>query len=632
MTIKRDAQWFIQVLDAMEELVLVKGVRSKLLWGNKAFRDIYGLSNETMQDMVDAPQSDPDNTLQYVRDDHQVFTTGKTLSMIEPITTTDGVTLTLDTTKSAIFDASGKTERTVGVSRIIDDKKPEVNADRREERKTVAQTLRTIVSGLPLATVLLDVQSRIVASSQGFKKIASHEEADDFEEVFDANDALLMKIQKVIREGGEETFPSYRLTKTKQTFDIIVQEWFLPGEQRGGVMITLNDVTALRVNERKLKELNEELRQKNEALTRAKDEEKQQLRRVSTLLNTLSNAVIVCGADGEVELLNDEATKIFGRSIQKTGANLNANHVHMFDGNGARLEQERVPIARALDGESVVHELVMVPEPETENKNWFDVSARPFTVGDDRGAVAVFTNITERIKLQNDLEEFAYISSHDLQEPLRMVSSYLSLLQEEFGESLSGDALLYMRFAIDGSKRMQRLVHDLLKFSKSDSKELNPEAIKLDKILSEIKLNYSVAIKEADASIELSGDNELTCDALALGQILANLIGNAIKFHRDGVKPVVKVHCQETPSRWTITVSDNGIGISEDFAQNCFKIFKRAHNNDKYSGTGIGLAMVKRLSSRLGGNISVTSEMNKGSTFTLTIPSRRVHQAKEIES
>jgi light-regulated signal transduction histidine kinase (bacteriophytochrome) len=227
--------------------------------------------------------------------------------------------------------------------------------------------------------------------------------------------------------------------------------------------------------------------------------------------------------------------------------------------------------------------------------------------------------LTELERSNKELELFAYVASHDLQEPLRMVSSYTQLLERRYSAKLDDDAREFIGYAVDGANRMQRLINDLLEFSRVSTRGKPLEKTDVAEILGNVRANLSVAIEETGALVTNDFMPVVTADAGQLGQLLQNLVGNGIKF-RNGTRPHVHVRAVATPHHWEFSVSDNGIGIEKQYFDRIFVIFQRLHTKGDYPGTGIGLALCKRIVERHGGRIWVESKPNEGSTFSFTIP------------
>jgi PAS domain S-box-containing protein len=231
---------------------------------------------------------------------------------------------------------------------------------------------------------------------------------------------------------------------------------------------------------------------------------------------------------------------------------------------------------------------------------------------------------TEELARSNkDLEQFAYVASHDLQEPLRMVTSYVQLLARRYQGKLDSDADEFIGFAVDGAVRMRKLINDLLTYSRvgTQGKDLSPTDS--EAVLAQSVNDLKVAIEENGALVTHAPLPMVMADRPQLGQLFQNLIGNAIKF-RGNELPHVHISANRNGNGWTFSVRDNGIGIAAEYSERIFIIFQRLHNRQEYAGTGIGLAICKKIVERHGGHIWVESNVGKGATFYFTLPAVRM--------
>lgn len=227
---------------------------------------------------------------------------------------------------------------------------------------------------------------------------------------------------------------------------------------------------------------------------------------------------------------------------------------------------------------------------------------------------------TLELKRSNeDLEQFAYVASHDLQEPLRMITNYLQLLRQRYKDQLDTNAHDFIGFALDGSKRMNQLIHDLLAYSRVGTHGKELVVTECGQALADALANLTVAIEESQAEITHDPLPSVVGDEVQLTQLFQNLIGNAVKFRGD-VPPKIHVGVQRKGGDWEFTVRDNGIGIADQDFQRIFIVFQRLHSRDKYPGTGIGLSVCKKIVERHGGRIWVESKVGRGTTFHFTIP------------
>ncbi|MBI1889680.1 MAG: HAMP domain-containing protein [Burkholderiales bacterium] len=228
-------------------------------------------------------------------------------------------------------------------------------------------------------------------------------------------------------------------------------------------------------------------------------------------------------------------------------------------------------------------------------------------------------NMQELARSNAELEQFAYVSSHDLQEPLRMVASYTQLLEKRYAERFDEKGLTYLHYIVDGARRMQQLIDDLLMFSRvgTRGKELRP--ISAREPFSAALQNLKAAIQESRASITGNDLPQVMGDITQLTQLFQNLISNAIKFTKQGMTPQIHIQVTDQNEFWLFAVKDNGIGIDHDHFERIFVIFQRLHGRTEYPGSGIGLAICKKIIERHGGRIWVESQPDKGSTFYFTL-------------
>ncbi|MGV9808650.1 sensor histidine kinase [Micromonospora chersina] len=226
----------------------------------------------------------------------------------------------------------------------------------------------------------------------------------------------------------------------------------------------------------------------------------------------------------------------------------------------------------------------------------------------------------ELTRSNRDLEQFAYVASHDLQEPLRKVASFCQLLQRRYSGQLDERADQYIAFAVDGAQRMQRLINDLLAFSRIGRLTTGFTEVDLNKVMGDVAGQTEAARQYADAELTWDRLPVIRGEEPLLTNLLANLVSNSIKFRRPDVPPKVHVSARLVDDEWEISCRDNGIGIEPEFADKIFVIFQRLHSKDAYPGTGIGLAIVKKIVEYHGGRVWVDTETAEGTTIRFTLP------------
>jgi PAS domain S-box-containing protein len=232
------------------------------------------------------------------------------------------------------------------------------------------------------------------------------------------------------------------------------------------------------------------------------------------------------------------------------------------------------------------------------------------------------SSAAELERSNRELEQFAYVASHDLQEPLRMVASYTQLLARRYRGKLDADADEFIGFAVDGARRMQELINDLLTYSRVGSRPLELRSVEANHTVDRVIGDLGAAIQDSGASVTRDDLPTVLADATQLEQLFQNLIANGIKFRRPGVPPEVHMSARRAGAGWTFAVRDNGIGLEPQYLDRIFVLFQRLHSRSEYPGTGIGLAICKKIVERHGGRLTVQSQPGQGTTFEFTLPDR----------
>ena len=278
--------------------------------------------------------------------------------------------------------------------------------------------------------------------------------------------------------------------------------------------------------------------------------------------------------------------------------------------------------------ETRVHERTR--ELEQTNKSLQD------EIAERKRAEETIRHYAEELRRSNqDLEQFAYVASHDLQEPLRKIHSFGDLLQQEVGDQLSGDAADYLARMGKATERMHDLINDLLTFARVTTRGRAPAPVDLNEIATQVVSDLEARLAETGGRIEVGPLPTVEADPTQMRQLLQNLLGNALKFHQADAPPLVRVYApplekagprrgvaSRAPDRCRIVVADNGIGFDEKYSDHIFGLFQRLHDRTQYEGSGIGLAVCRRIVERHGGTLDVTSHEGQGSTFTVTLPLR----------
>ena len=325
------------------------------------------------------------------------------------------------------------------------------------------------------------------------------------------------------------------------------------------------------------------------------------------------NPVMRLSTDGTVLYANAASGRLLQYLKQQEGKILPDN----FDISFAEmLASGKVYLHEISCGETT-YALTLAPLPDEGLLNLYalDISTR-------KQAEQRLAETMENLRVSNrDLEQFAYIASHDLQEPLRMVANYMQLLERRYKDKLDQDAHDFISYAVDGAVRMQQLIDSLLDYSRLQTRKKPFEPVDLEQTLQRVLRDLEGRILDAGARITINPLPQVYGDAVQLGLVFQNLISNALKF-RGGTPPEIHISAEEVSNHWKITVRDNGIGIEPEHQEKIFKIFQRLHSRVDYPGTGIGLSIFRRIIERHGGETGVESVFGKGSAFWFTLPKK----------
>jgi PAS domain S-box-containing protein len=365
-------------------------------------------------------------------------------------------------------------------------------------------------------------------------------------------------------------------------------------------------------------------------------------------------AIIVFDKNSRITFVNPAASDLYGNAISPGERMDQPAAFHHFTSEGTHLKSRDLPFIRAIQtGVTLRNQELLLFRPDKQ-KRYLLVNTRPLIddSGGVTGAVTALKDITELKARENqlrrthegleervrqrteelmdakqnlersnrELQDFAFAASHDLQEPLRKIQSFGDLLQKEYGESLGAKAIDFLQRMQNASARMQNLIKGLLNYSRVTTKAQPYVPVDLNKAAQEALSNLEVSMQRIHAVVEMDHLPSIEADFLQMTLLFQNLIGNAIKFTRDGVPPKVKVYSSLTGNRCEVAVEDNGIGFDEEYAERIFAPFEKLHGMARYEGAGIGLAICRKIVERHGGTISARSSPGKGATFIVTLP------------
>jgi PAS domain S-box-containing protein len=349
------------------------------------------------------------------------------------------------------------------------------------------------------------------------------------------------------------------------------------------------------------------------------------------LLEAAPDGMVVVNQSGEIVLLNAQAEKQFGYQRdellgQIVKSIIPEGFAERLIADGTRTAAEALAqqigtgielTGRRKDGSEFPIEIMLSPLDSAEGI-LVTAAIRDITIRKDAEADRV-QKIDELNRSNEELEQFAYVASHDLQEPLRMVASYTQLLSRRYKGKLDSDADEFISFAVDGANRMQRLIQDLLTYSRVGKRGLELRDVSCDQALQTALKNLSAVVEERGALVTHDPLPEVKADETQLVQLFQNLVGNAIKYQGPGISHVHISAQRSGAAKWTLSVQDTGLGISPEFFERIFGMFQRLHKRGEFEGTGMGLAICKKIVERHGGSIWVESKPGAGSTFLFTL-------------
>ncbi len=504
---------------------------------------------------------------------------------------------------------------------------------------TVSRVGQALFDDCPDALVLTDLSGVVLAVNQAFERLTGFSGAETrhtpLKELtppeWHTLDERVLSTQVAAR-GYSDEYQKECLRSGGTRVPVSVRSWPQKAENNEliGIWYNMRDITEMKAAEEVIKHQDQQLRQ---------------------LVDAAKFAVIRWSADGRIRSFNEYAQHFFGyRQDEVLGKSLIGTILPEIDSHGLSAQELLNEIVRQPDAHAPCEHEGKCREGRRVWMNWTHAPIDS-PDGDVKEIISVGMNITERkaaeeamkkasmelARSNQDLEQFAYAVSHDLQEPLRMISSYLDLLEEDLLENaqLGDDARAFLHYALDGASRMQKLISDLLAYSRVGRAENAAKPVNMNKIVRQAIHDLGPLIEEAGAVVSFKQLPTILGDASQVEQLFLNLIGNAVKF-RGEKPPRITIQAQRLEDKvqsesavenrplsapcWLFRVNDNGIGIAPESQERVFTIFQRLHTRDEYAGTGLGLAVCKKIVARHGGRIWVESREGGGASFCFTIP------------
>jgi PAS domain S-box-containing protein len=496
---------------------------------------------------------------------------------------------------------------------------PRLNGSRRELAEALRESeerYRMLLDGIQnYAIFMMDTQGRVLSWNAGAERIKGYTSdqiiGHSFSCFFPPADVKRGRPEEILRmtaASGRHEEQSMRVRKDGSRF--LANVIFTALRDPAGTL-------------RGFSEFSHDLSESKESETKCRG-----------LLEAAPDAMVVVNQAGEIVLLNVQAEKQFGYSRdelvgQKVKNIIPEGFAERLIADGTRTAAEALAqqigtgielIARRKDESEFPIEIMLSP---LESREGILVTAAIRDISVRKQSEKHLVETVGELKRSNDeLQQFAYVSSHDLQEPLRMVASYTELLAKRYKGRLDSDADEFIGFAVDGCNRMKVMIEDLLAYSRSGTNGKALREISGDDALNKALTNLGTTIQESGAVVTHDSLPAIKTEGTQLTQVFQNLVGNAIKYRSTEVPRVHVSALKNGDNEWIFSVRDNGLGIAPQYFERIFVLFQRLHGRNEFAGTGIGLAICKKVLEQLGGRIWVESQPGKGSTFYFALPEK----------
>jgi PAS domain S-box-containing protein len=633
-----------RMLEAVGDAVIGVDTDQRIIYWNPAATRDYGWKPEEVLDRQFWEVAVPE---ELKTDAHEILDQikrGVTWSGSYIVRHRDGHLFPVHGNISPIFDDDGKLIAIIGASHDVSEQK------RKEE---ILRYHANLVETISDAIISTDKELRIQSWNPGAEHMYGWHE----DEVMGRKGPDILRtefLEGTSREAltqklfGAGSWRGEVIQRTKDGRQINVEATSISirnenGDVIGGVSVG-RDITDRKRAEEELAQKNQVLRELNdELINTAKDLEtsigeladtERSLRETQEYLESLityANApIIVWDQDLRIVRLNRALVRLTGREpgelvgrpiheLFPPGGREKSIDLITRATKGERWEAEEIPI-QSVDGSTRTVLWNSAPIYSPNELILVSTIAQGVDITRMKQHEVELTKLTDDLRRSNkELEQFAYVASHDLREPLRMVTLFSQLLQKNYGGRLDPDADEFIGYIVEGAIRMDSLVNDLLEYSRVSSQGRPFQPTDFKSVIQEVRTNLAVAIMESGAVLDVRSLPTIDADRSQIVQLYQNLISNAIKFRRDQA-PHITIAMEEDKQEWMFSVQDNGIGIEEEYTAKIFNIFQRLHSKDQYAGTGIGLAICRRIVERHGGKIWVESDPGQGSTFRFTIP------------
>ncbi|ADB61237.1 PAS/PAC sensor signal transduction histidine kinase [Haloterrigena turkmenica DSM 5511] len=616
---RRNEVTFRQLVEHLDQVVWMSTADMReTIYVNSAFEEVYGRDRERLYE-------DPEVLLDAVHpDDRELLRSELETEVEEPhvieyrIVQPDGDVRWIHDRVVPVYDDDGNVFRIVGEAMDITERK-----EHERELEDTKSQLEAATEAGAVGTWEWHVRTDEMIVGPSFARtFGVNPEAardgvslDRFVEAVheDDRDRVAAEIEEVVETCGEYE-SEYRVRDADGELRWVVARGHIECAENGEAMTfpgALTDITERKRAELRLEQTTEQL---------------------ATLFEILPVGVVVADSDGGFVEANETAKEIWGGDVFDVESVAEyERYTGWWAESDEPVEPEEWTMSRVLEGEEVTDPDIYEIETVDGARRIIQAEGMPVwdADGDVTRGVVTISDITERRAYQRKLEEsnerleqFAYAASHDLQEPLRMVTSYLQLLESRYADAFDEDGREFLEFAVDGADRMRAMIDGLLEYSRVETRGDPFEPTDLNDVLEDVRSDLQLQIEESGAEITTEDLPRVNGDVDQLRQLFQNLLSNAIIYSGEG-SPRVRVDARRRGRQWVISVEDNGIGIDPEDQERIFTVFDRLHSREEYEGTGIGLALCERIVERHGGEIWVDSEAGDGATFSMTLPAAR---------
>jgi PAS domain S-box-containing protein len=616
------------ILDNATAIVWLKDLDGRYLRINRQFEGLLNVRREQVVGRTDQGFL-PDRLAAMVRSNEQeVMASGRTMEFEETAPHEDGTTHTYLSVKFPLRDGTGKIYALGGIATDITERKRMEQEFQQSEERRFSTSVEALVDSFAIFSAIRDDIGQITDFRCEYVNQAGCELNGKSREEHVGH--TLLELWPTERVSG--LFDDY--VRAVETGEPLLSE-SVPSTEIYGAAHRQGeafDIRAVKLGDGFVRIWRDVTDRK-----RAEDA----MLRLASIVENSDDAIISRDMEGRIQSWNAGAERLFGYRSQEV-----VGRMMTILSPPQRPDEIPLLLQRVRRGERIQHlDTVYLRKNGTPVQVSLTVSPIMNAAGRIVGVSTIARDVTaykraeevlrvkgtELARSNAELEQFAYVASHDLQEPLRMVASYVQLLKKRYGGELDADADDFINFAVDGAKRMQALISGLLEYSRVGTHGKPPEPASAEEVLGFALANLRTSIEEAGAEVTHEPLPVVSGDAAQLVELLQNLIGNAIKFRKDD-PPKVHLGAKRENGEWVFTVRDNGIGIDPEYSDRIFEVFQRLHTRTEYPGTGIGLAVCKKIVDRHGGRIWVESSPGRGSAFHFTLPAESESEQVDVDT